>query len=60
MAGSELRDVSHRVFFVLAIGRKVSHVGNASDEVAIGLAIQTLYMRYLYARDIIKGVSRGK
>ena len=30
MAGSELRDVTHRVFFVLAISRKVSQVGNAS------------------------------
>src|SRR5260370_22638440 len=37
--GGQLRDVSHRVLFVPAVGRKVSQVGNASDEAAVVLAI---------------------
>jgi hypothetical protein len=51
MVGGELRDVSHRVLFVLAVGRKVSQVGNASDETAVVLSrstvaqYQILYMR---------------
>jgi len=39
MVGGEHGDVSNRVFLVLAVGREVPEVGNASDEAAVVLAI---------------------
>jgi hypothetical protein len=39
MVGGQGSDASHRVIFVLAIGRKVSQVGNARDKAAIALTI---------------------
>jgi hypothetical protein len=39
MVAGEHRDVSDRIFFVLAVGRKVPEVGNASDKAAVVLAI---------------------
>jgi hypothetical protein len=39
MVGGEHRGVSDRVFLVLAVGRQVAQVGNASNEAAIVLAI---------------------